>query len=584
LSDEGDRFVRKSTLALYAPFIAIAVVQALFIALLPSNGPGTNVAANQLGTEGFDGGSGASDGGAGAVDAGGGATGVPAGAQGGGSSAALAQSKASAEAKKATQEYLAGGGDTSHCKNGKQFQIFYATKTDPNCVAKWPAGADNGGDTYQGVTRDTIKVIIFESEPNAAVNLALAPQGLAATDEEIKSFDAAAQKFVAEHYELYGRKIQWERIRGNCPTSPPKYDVCLAAAREVIKKKPFMVVWYTPLYATVFDEWAKAGIVSIGGWHFDEKYFTQRRPYRYDVFMDGTRSAELIGEYYCKKLAGKNADRAGASTFPGTAQPIRATHRRMGISVPEIEANVSTAKHLASIVNKCDPGHDPVIATYESDIERAQEQSSSTTQKFIAAKVTTTVCMCDPIAPVFGTKGYTEAGYFPEILLPGTGLLDYDKLGRLYNPQQMQHAFGPSHLRDETPFHDSDASIVWRTSGNPGEPCKSCNLAWAYYAAAASFLQGTGPILNPLNMEKAVLSSKPNGGWQASGGNRNVIMTKFGPNDYTALEDAREVYWDSSATSRIDGQPGAYVSITGGRRWENGTWPNGLSSEIPVRP
>jgi hypothetical protein len=346
------------------------------------------------------------------------------------------------------------------------------------------------------------------------------------------------------------------------------------------------VLWATPLYATVFDEWAKAGIVSIGGWHFDEKFFTQRRPYRYDVFMDGTRSAETIGQYYCAKLAHQNADHAGATTFPGTAQPIRATPRRLGISVPEIEANVSTAKYLAAMINKCDPGHDPVIATYESDIQRAQEQTDATIQKFIAAKVTTTVCMCDPIAPVFGTNGATRAGYFPEYLLPGLGLLDYDKLGRLYDPQQMAHAFGPSHLRDEVPFHDSDASIVWRDVGNSGEPCKSCNLIWAYYAAAAAFLQGTGPILNPLNMEKAVLSSKPAGGWDASNHDPHVIMTKFGPNDYTAIEDVREVYWDSTAVSKIDGQSGAYVSLNGGRRWQwatSGMWQPGLSG-IPVRP
>ena len=574
--------MRKSTLALYAPFIAIALVQALFIALLPSNGANTqNLAAGQLDGGGFDGE--AADGGTSTVD---GVTpeGVPAGAAGGGASAALAASKASAEAKKAAQEYLSGGGDTSHCKNGRQFQKFYATKTDPPCVAKWPAGADNGGNTYQGVTRDTIKVIIFEAEPNAAVNLALQPQGLAATEEEIKAFDAAAQKFIAENYELYGRKIEWERFRGDCPTSPPKVNECLAAAREVIKKKPFMVIWYTGLYPTVFDEWAKAGIVSIGGWHFDEKFFTQRRPYRYDVFMDGTRSAQIIGEYYCKKLANKNADRAGASTFPGSAQPIRTTPRRLGISVPEVPANKATADQVAAIVSKCSSGPPPVVAPYVSDIERAQEQASSTTQKFISERVTTVTCMCDPIAPIFGTQSYSNAGYFPEILLAGIGLIDYDKLGRLYDPRQMQHAFGPSHLRDETPFRDSDAAIAWREAGNAGEPCKSCNLAWAYYALTASFLQGTGPILNPLNLERAVLSSKPVGGWQLSGGNRHSIMLKFGPDDYTALEDAREVFWDPAATSRIDGQPGSYVSITGGRRWEIGTWPAGLSNEIPVRP
>jgi hypothetical protein len=575
--------VRKSTLALYAPFIAIALVQALFIALLPSNGPnGQNVAAGPLGANGFDG---TSTGDTGpAADGGLTPEGVPAGAAGGATGAVLAASKASAEAKKATQEYLAGKGDTSHCKNGKQFELFYKYKTDPSCVAKWPAGADNGGDTYQGVTRDTIKIVYFQEIPNAAVNAALAPQGLAASEAEIAAMDKAAQTFIAKHYELYGRKIEWKRVLGDCPQTPPDYDKCLAAAREVIKMKPFMVIWGTPLYATVFDEWAKAGIISLGGWHFDEKYFTQRRPYRYDAFMDGTRSTDLLGEYYCQKLAGKNADHAGSTTFPGTAQPIRTTHRRVGISVPAIEANVSTAQHLASIISKCDPGYDPVISTYISDIQIAEQQSQATTQKYISSKVTTVICLCDPIAPVFGTKGFTQAGYFPEILMPGTGLLDYDKLGRLYNPAQMEHAFGPSHLRDEVPFHDSDASIVWRDSGNPGEPCKSCNLYWAYYALAAQLLQGTGPVLNPLNMERAVLSSKPNGGWEASGHNPNVIMTKFGPGDYTAVSDAREVYWDKNAVSKIDGQPGAYVSINGGRRWELGSWSAGLSPAIPVRP
>jgi hypothetical protein len=576
--------VRKSTLTLYAPFIALALVQALFIALFPSNGPGTQkVATGQFG--GTQAAEGPAAEGATVDTSGGGATGGGAtGASGRQAAGALANSKASAQAKQLTQEYLAGKGDTSHCVNGKQFDLFKSYKTDPPCAAKFPAGADNGGDTYQGVTRDTIKVVVFEAEPNAAVNAVLQPQGLAASDDEIHAIDDASQKFIAKHYELYGRKIEWHRVRGACPTTPPDYDACLAAAREVVKMKPFMVVWGQPLYATVFDEWAKAGIISIGGWHFDEKYFTQRRPYRYDIFMDGTSSANLIGEYYCKKLAGKNADHAGATTFPGTAQPIRATHRRLGISVPEIEANVSTAKHVADIVRACDPGHDPVISTYTSDIERAAEQSQATTQKYISAKVTTVVCMCDPVAPIFGGPAFTAAGYYPENLLPGLGLLDYDKLGRLYDQQQQQHSFGPSHLRDEVPFHDSDASIVWRDVGNPGEPCKRCNLDWAYYAAAAAFIQGTGPILNPLNMEKAVLTSKPTNGWEASGHNSHAIMTKFGPGDYTALQDAREVYWDPTAISKIDGQPGAYVSLQGGRRYENGTWPGGLAPQIPARP
>ena len=578
--------MRKSSIALYAPFIAVALVQALFVAFLPSTGPDRqNVAAGQFGgTAGsFDPATGA------VVDP---ATGQPipgATASGGGAAAAGAGGgRAAGGAGAASGPAAAGGvlakGDTSHCKNGRQFQKFYGYKDDPLCVPKWPAGADNGGATYQGVTKDSIKVVIFNEIPNPLVQQALAPQGLSQTDEQRAAMADAAEAFIAKNFETYGRKIEWVRVQGDCPQTPPDNDKCLAAAREVIKMKPFMVAWASPLYPVVFDEWAKAGIVTLGGWHFHDKYFTERRPYRYDVFMDGTRTADMVGEYFCKKLAGKNADHAGQTNFPGTAQPIRLTKRKVGISVPEVEANVSTAKRLAETISKCDPGHSPVINTYESNIETAQSQSDATTQKYISEKVTTVICLCDPIAPIFGGGAFTRAGYFPENLIPGSGLTDYDKLGRLYDKQQQAHAFGPSHLRVEVPFHDSDASIVWRESGKSGEPCASCNLNWAYYALAATVIHLTGPNLNPLNVERSLLSAPQIGGWEQSGRNPNVLLYKFGPGDYTALSDAREIFWDEFATSKIDGGRGAYVPVDGGRRYELGGWPAGLSSQIPVRP
>lgn len=580
--------MRKSSLALYAPFIAIALVQALFVAFLPSTGAERqNLAAGQFGggAAGFDPATGAPIDpatGEAVATGGGGATGG--GSAGGGPAGGGTGRTAATGAGAPAPGGVLAKGDIGHCKNGKQFQKFYAYKSDPLCVPKWPAGADNGGATYQGVTKDSIKVVMFREIPNPLVQQALAPQGLSQTDEQRDQMAAAAEEFIAKNYETYGRKIEWVKVQGDCPQTPPDNDKCLAAAREVIKMKPFMVVWASPLYPVVFDEWAKAGIVTIGGWHFNDKFFTERRPFRYDVFMDGSRTADMIGEYFCKKLAGKNADHAGATTFPGSAQAIRATKRKVGISVPEVEANVSTAKRLAETISRCDPGHSPVVNTYESNIETAQSQSDATTQKYISERVTTVVCLCDPIAPIFGGSAFTRAGYFPEQLMPGSGLTDFDKLGRLYDKRQQAHAFGPSHLRVEVPFRDSDAAIVWRDSGRPGDPCGSCNLNWAYYAMAASVIHLTGPSLNPINVERALLSAPPNGGWAASGNNPSVLLVKFGPGDYTALSDAREVFWDDTAVSKIDGQRGAYVPVDGGRRYELGQWPAGLSPQIPVRP
>ena len=581
--------MRKSLLKLYAPFLALALVQAGFIAFAPSKGPGTTnqfaggdfgngpsgIANQGGGTSGGGtggaGGSGSSDfssdagsggdssGGGGGTSAAGSGASAP-GAQGGGGEAGPGGGGAVA------------AGDTSHCKGDRQFNFLLV---NPPCRPKW-TGGDNGGATYNGVSGDTIKIVLFESEPNEAVNAILAAEGLAQTEAQTEAFDAAAQEFIAKYYELSGRKIEWVRYRGNCPTTPPKPELCKAAASEVVKMKPFLVVWGTPLYAEVFDIWARAGIISLGGWHFDESYFNARRPLRYDALMDGSEAADFIAEFYCKNLAGKKASHSGAIIHPdiGSRGQVR---RRLGISVPDIDANMRTAQRVAAKVRSCDSGAKaPIIKGYESDIERAQEQTDATTQAYIDGDVTTVLCMCDPIAPAFGTKGFTGQRYFPENLISGLGFADYDKVGRLYDQKQMEHAFGLSHIANPTPVAEQDSGRMWKASGRSGEPCPSCGVNWAYYNLAASIIHNTGPNLNPATVEQAMLTQKPQGGTPV------IPLVKYGPNDYTGVSDIRLVYWSNTAQSNIDGRPGAYIPIDGGRRYPLGSVPGSVMSKVPV--
>ena len=128
-----------------------------------------------------------------------------------------------------------------------------------------PARGDNGGATSDGVSETEVKIIYFESQPNEQVNAILGVKGLATSSEQEDAAIAAYTEFTTSHYELYGRKLVFEKVIGDCPTTPPDYQKCEVAAQEVVKKHPFMVIWITPLYADVFDIWANAGIVSIGG-------------------------------------------------------------------------------------------------------------------------------------------------------------------------------------------------------------------------------------------------------------------------------------------------------------------------------
>ncbi|MBA2607603.1 MAG: hypothetical protein H0U92_01530, partial [Actinobacteria bacterium] len=470
-------------------------------------------------------------------------------------------------------------GSTTHCKDGQQIKLVLNNPAP--CTPRF--SGDNGGATYQGVTKDAIKVIRFRAKPNEQVDAILAGKGLATSAQDDKAFQDVALAFINKNYEFYGRKIVLEDVVGNCPTTPPDYDACNAAAQEVVKKKPALIYWNTSLYASVFDIWAKAAIPVIGGSAFDAKLYTERRPYRYDVAMDGTQSADHIAEYYCKKMAKKNADHSGTvihSRVGGRNQ----VPRRLGIVVPEIEANVLTAKRVAEKVKACGGGDTPIF-TYESDIERANEQTQATVAGLIENKVTTVTCMCDPIAPVFLTEGMTRNSYFPEFMLPGLGLLDYDVLGQLYHPAQMAHAFGPSQLGQSTNLDATDPALVWRAMGKSGHPCgkNGCGLNWAFVNQVGIAIQAAGPNYNPLNLERGMLSLKPTGGFDPPR-NPAEVLYKYGPGDYTGASDVREVYWSSSSKSPVNGEPGAYVATDGGRRHTLGNWPSNGLGAIPVAP
>jgi hypothetical protein len=472
--------------------------------------------------------------------------------------------------------------DTSHCtKDGRQHDVIYQA---PPCVPKWPAGADNGGATATGVTATEIKVLFFREEKNPVVEQLINKEGLSRTVTEEKAYFEAAVDYLNKRYELYGRKIKPVYYEADCPETPPDVPRCRDAAREAIRQKPFAVVWPVPLYPEVFDDFYRAGIVAIGGWHFDNAYFAGRHPYRWDVFMDGSRTADFISEYYCKKLAGKNATHSGAVIHPSFPNGGRRGEvpRKLGIIVPDTAATVDNAKRVAAAVGRCGGGK-VEIAAYASNIEQAQRQASANVAQMIDNEVTTVICFGEPIAPIFRTTTMTQQTYFPEHLLAGSGLIDYDKLGRLYDRQQWSHAFGPSHLSsaNQRPLADTDTMAVWRDAGRSGTPCEACGVVEANLALLGTMLQSAGPRLNAGTIERGMLSLAPRGGWAATRA-ADKPLASFGRNDYTLNSDIREVWWNPNATSGLDGRPGAYVALDGGRRYELGQLDRGL--RVPVGP
>ncbi|MBW3668756.1 MAG: hypothetical protein KY443_06035, partial [Actinobacteria bacterium] len=465
----------------------------------------------------------------------------------------------------------AGGGrgglsaDKSKCaKDGIRQQDV--TITSPPCVPRWTG--PNGGATYQGVDEKTVTVLHYRTEANAQVDAILQTQGLASSPTEEATAREAFAKFFEKRYEFYGRTIKWVFHQGKCRTTPPDLPCYRREARELNRDvKPFAVFWInSTVQAEFFDQWSEMGVINVGGWHFHNDFFLQNRPYHWDVFMDGTRTTQNLADYWCKKLQGKNATLAGDPTF-------HTKRRKVGIVTQNYEYTKRNAVDFVNAVRggMCGEPGDAAEPVYTpSDIGQAQQTAHTAMHKLKEDGVTTVVFLSDPIGPRFFTNAATADGWYPEHLLSGAGLIDYDVLGRLYEPSQWVNAFGPGHLAEPIPFNQSDAA---RAAADVGvnHVYSGANLLFAYMHVIAVQVQMAGPNLNPSNVERAMLSLPASGGWERTK-NPAAVLVKWGPGDYTAIQDSRHAWWDPRATSKIDGKTGAYRAVQGGRRWEIGTW------------
>ena len=77
--------------------------------------------------------------------------------------------------------------------------------------------------------------------------------------------------------------------------------------------------------------------------------------------------------------------------------------------------------------------------------------------------VTTVICGCDPIFPVFLSGVAARENYFPEFIIAGTALTDADIVGQLWNQEFASHAFGVSPLQ-ELRAADADDRLRRRSS------------------------------------------------------------------------------------------------------------------------
>jgi hypothetical protein len=425
----------------------------------------------------------------------------------------------------------------------------------------------NGGATAKGVTGTTIKVAFrVLNERGFQQTLAdLAGASLVDSPSTTTKTVTALADYFNQRFQFYGRKMQIVFYDGQGSNTTE----LLGGGRDKAEADAIRVAQEIGAFADLSatsepyaGALAKRGVIGFGTPYLSRAWHEQRAPFAWSLATDGSIVSELAAEYQVNRLYDKPAVYAGGNG--GDGKPLKDRPRKFATIAPENSWYQESVENAAAIITAAgkDRGFN---RKYVLDLATMSDQATGIIAQLKERNITTVVCGCDPIIPVFLSGVAARERYFPEFIIAGTALTDADIVGQLWNQDFASHALGVSALNGFQPPTSTIAYAAYKTV-RQDEPAFSVDLIYYQMYMLAIGIQGAGPNLNPSTFEAGMFAYPPKLG--------PVGLWKFSKGDRTAANDIREIYWDPKAVSTYNGKLGAYLG-TSKERWQSGQIPKG---------
>jgi hypothetical protein len=459
---------------------------------------------------------------------------------------------------------VASGGDTGTVVTTPGCDQIPGDPYSPPCVK---FTGKNSGASTQGVTATEITVAYrVLNERGFQQTLAdLAGATLVDSPSSITKTVSALADYFNQRFQLYGRKIKMAFYDGQGSNTTE----LLGGGRDKAEADAIKVAQEIHAFADLSatsepyaGALAKRKVIGFGTPYLSRAWHEQRAPYAWSLATDGSIVSEFAGEYAVKRLYDKPAVYAGG--VGGDGRPLKDRPRNIATLAPENSWYQESVQNAQEVIQK--GGKTPGFnRKYVLDLATMSDQATGIIAQMKERNITTILCGCDPIIPVFLSGVAARENYFPEFIITGTALTDADIVAQLWNQQFASHAFGVSSLTGFVPPTETIAYAAYK-SVRQDEPAFSVDVIYYQMYMLAIGLQGAGPNLTPATFEQGMFAYPPKLG--------PFGLWKFGPGDFTAANDVREIYWDPNAVSTYNGKPGAYVG-TSKERWNFGQVPAG---------
>lgn len=539
----------------YAPVAILGLLFALMAALVPSTYSDTEVSS---GAPGAAGGSGAARAGAGSTGAGAdaGATGAtgPAGAGDIAGAGSVGDGGPSGSGG-------AGSGQQPCADRAEQIP------GDPYSPPCFEFSGDNGGATAKGVTPEEVIVSarILDEKGFQQTLATLAGADIVDGPEDVKRTIGALAEYFNNRMQLYGRRLSVAFYDGKGSGVAELQGAGQAEAEAdaiTVAEEIGAFAEINGASAPFADALARKGVIAFGTPYLSRNWHVDRRPYNWSVATDCSIIVESVGEFANQTMANKPAVFAGDG--------LKDKPRKFAFFSPENPWYVDCVDQGIAVVEAAGNKIDQRV-TYRLDIDSMSNQAASIITKLKSEGITSILCGCDPIMPIFLSTKAAEQGYNPEWVVAGTAFSDIDIVGQLYEQDQWSRAFGVSFLSSFLPIESGIGYSAYK-SVRDDEPAFAVETIYAQMYMLALGIHMAGPNLTPETFEQGMFAypggSGPFGTWG------------FDADSYTPTQDYRAIWWNPDAPSPMNGERGAYIEAYEGRRFKQGELP--ASDQPPV--
>lgn len=437
----------------------------------------------------------------------------------------------------------------------------------PPCI-EWDG--DNGGSTWQGVGQDDI-VLSYRvlDEPGFQQTLAqLAGAQITDRPPDIRRTISALAEFFNERYQFYGRQLRIEFYDGQGSSREELLGGGHAEAEQDAITADQQLGAFAELNGATepfIDALARRDVIGFGSPYLSREWHIERAPYAWSIATDCSIISEVAAELAIKQLVDRPAVFAGGN--------LEGQERKLAGLSPENpwyqECHDAANRTLEQ--SGADPGKK---INYRLHIDSMSNQAASVVSQLKSDEVTTVLCGCDPIFPVFLSAKAAEQNYQPEWVVLGTAFTDIDIVGQLYQQDQWSRAFGVSSLGSPIPQRAGLGYSAYKTVRDD-EPAFAVEPMYAQMLMLSIGIQMAGPNLTPHTFEQGM--------FDYPGGHGRFGTWGFDERSYTPTRDYRVVWWDPDRLSEENSEKGAYVEAYGGQRFPVGGIPQlGPNEQPPV--